>query len=203
MDGPRPSSLYAPSTWYEAVAEPHRKPLGKLRGADAVCAAAGRVKSVRVVAATDPPSRRARGAARKRMAQDSSRCKGRSGPSGEVYRNSASMCRAHLHGATGASRRYAEMAMRLENFEQQKDDNDHQDKRNASSSVVADAGTHAITAKAKHKNQNDKKNQHCSKLQIQGLRRRKYGEDKRCDAQNELCSEMKLRELGCCCFRIR
>src|SRR5215203_608897 len=30
-DGARPSSLTAPSTWYEAVAVPHRKPVGNVR----------------------------------------------------------------------------------------------------------------------------------------------------------------------------
>jgi hypothetical protein len=30
MDIPRPPSWTAPSTWYEAVAEPHRNPFGKV-----------------------------------------------------------------------------------------------------------------------------------------------------------------------------
>src|SRR5512140_2105953 len=33
IDGPRPSSFTAPSTWYDEVAVPHRNPFGKPEGA--------------------------------------------------------------------------------------------------------------------------------------------------------------------------
>jgi hypothetical protein len=38
MDVPRPSSLTAPSIWYEAVATPQTKPSGKVIPAGAGCA---------------------------------------------------------------------------------------------------------------------------------------------------------------------
>ena len=48
----------------------------------------------------------------------------------------------------------------LDNFEQEKNENDGEDEADASSAVVAEPWSHAITAEAEHKDQNDQKNKH-------------------------------------------
>ncbi|GMF50762.1 unnamed protein product [Phytophthora fragariaefolia] len=53
MLGVRPPSFYAPSTWYEAVADPKKKSDGKQRGSGAVADKEGK-KAARLAAAASP-----------------------------------------------------------------------------------------------------------------------------------------------------
>ena len=48
----------------------------------------------------------------------------------------------------------------LDNFEQEKNENDGEDEADASSAVVAESWAHAITTKAEHENQDDQKDKH-------------------------------------------
>ena len=48
----------------------------------------------------------------------------------------------------------------LDNFEQKQNDNDEQDEADASSAVVAEPWSHAITTEAEHKDQNNQKDKH-------------------------------------------
>jgi hypothetical protein len=48
----------------------------------------------------------------------------------------------------------------LDDFEQEQEENDGEDQADASAAVVAETGSHAITTKAEHKNQNDQKDKH-------------------------------------------
>jgi hypothetical protein len=50
--------------------------------------------------------------------------------------------------------------LQLDNFEQKQNENDGEDEADASSTVVAEPWSHAITTKAKHENQNDQKDKH-------------------------------------------
>ncbi len=47
----------------------------------------------------------------------------------------------------------------LDDFEQEQEENDGEDEADASATVVAEPGSHAITTKAEHKNQNDQKDE--------------------------------------------
>jgi hypothetical protein len=58
----------------------------------------------------------------------------------------------------------------LDNFEQKQNDNDEQDEADASSAVVAEPWSHAITTEAEHKNQNDQKNKHYCFLRTAKIR---------------------------------
>ena len=48
----------------------------------------------------------------------------------------------------------------LDDFEQKQDENDGEDKAKTSATVVTEAGTHAISTKAEHQNQNDQNDEH-------------------------------------------
>ena len=48
----------------------------------------------------------------------------------------------------------------LDNLHQEQDEDDEQDEADAASAVVAEARSHAITAKAEHQNQNEQKDKH-------------------------------------------
>ena len=48
----------------------------------------------------------------------------------------------------------------LDNFEQKQNEDDEEDEADASSAVVTESWSHAITAEAEHKDQNDQKNKH-------------------------------------------
>jgi hypothetical protein len=48
----------------------------------------------------------------------------------------------------------------LDDFEQEKNENDGEDEADASSTVIAEPWSHAITTEAEHKNQDDQKNKH-------------------------------------------
>jgi hypothetical protein len=48
----------------------------------------------------------------------------------------------------------------LDNLHQEQDENDEQDKADAAAAVVAEARSHAITAKAEHQNQNEQEDKH-------------------------------------------
>jgi hypothetical protein len=48
----------------------------------------------------------------------------------------------------------------LDNLHKKEDENDEKDEADAAASVVAEARSHAITAKAEHQNQNDQKDKH-------------------------------------------
>jgi hypothetical protein len=50
----------------------------------------------------------------------------------------------------------------LDDFEQEQDEDNCEDEAKASTSVIAESRTHAITAKAEHKNQDDQKDNHYS-----------------------------------------
>jgi hypothetical protein len=48
----------------------------------------------------------------------------------------------------------------LDNLHQEQDEDDEQDEADAASAVVAEARSHAITAKAEHQNQNEQEDKH-------------------------------------------
>ena len=50
----------------------------------------------------------------------------------------------------------------LDNFEQKQDEDDGEDERDATAAVIAKPGSHAVSAKAKHKNQDDQNDEHLS-----------------------------------------
>lgn len=49
---------------------------------------------------------------------------------------------------------------KLDDFEQQEDEDDGEDEADASAAVVSEPWSHAITAEAEHKYQNDQKDKH-------------------------------------------
>jgi hypothetical protein len=64
----------------------------------------------------------------------------------------------------------------LDDFEQQEDEDDGEDKANASAAVVSEPRSHAVTTEAEHEDQNDQKDKHLFSP---------FGEDspdRRCDA---------------------
>jgi hypothetical protein len=48
----------------------------------------------------------------------------------------------------------------LDDFEQQEDEDDGEDKANASAAVVSEPRSHAVTTEAEHEDQNDQKDKH-------------------------------------------
>lgn len=50
--------------------------------------------------------------------------------------------------------------MQLDDFEQEQDEDDGEDEAEASSAVITEPWSHAITTKAEHKDQNDQKKNH-------------------------------------------
>jgi hypothetical protein len=48
----------------------------------------------------------------------------------------------------------------LEDFEQEENQDDSEDEGDATAAVVAETWSHAVTAEAEHKDQNDQKNYH-------------------------------------------
>jgi hypothetical protein len=58
----------------------------------------------------------------------------------------------------------------LDDLEQEQDEDDGEDEADASTAVVAKSGSHAITTKAEHKNQNDQKDKHLFVLRTAKIR---------------------------------